>query len=128
MSTSCVYFEGEDINGEDLLNLADIEYVADVGNSMGSIICSIENQGCNFPSEDCFCQCSEPGSCAYWSYFIQNEDGDWIYAPIGARMRTIEDGDLDAWIWIEGTDFGQSQDATSLPEINFEDICEGEVS
>lgn len=122
-TTACVSFEGEEIDGEELLNQSGVPYVADLGNSMGSILCSIEGDGCNFPSEKCFCQCSDPGSCAYWSYFVKGENGDWVYAPVGARMREVHDGDFDAWVWVEGAGFGQIQDSLVLPEISFEDIC-----
>jgi hypothetical protein len=125
ITSACVSFDREEIDGEDLLNESGISYVADFGNSMGSIICSIEGEGCNFPGEKCFCQCSEPGSCAYWSYFIKDESGGWIYAPIGARLRKVKDGDLDAWVWVEGAGFGQIQDTTMMPDLNFEDICTG---
>ena len=121
--TSCVSFDGDEIDGEDLLNQSGINYMADFGNSMGSILCSIEGKGCDFPNEKCFCQCSQPGSCAYWSYFIKDESGGWIYAPIGARLRKVHDGDVDAWIWVEGAGFGQIQDGSSMPELGFEDIC-----
>jgi hypothetical protein len=125
ITIACVSFDGEEIDGEDLLNQSGISYVADFGNSMGSILCSIEGDGCNFPSEKCFCQCSKPGSCAYWSYFIRDESGKWIYAPIGARLRKVKDGDIDAWIWVEGAGFGQIQDTTIMPNTKFDDICEG---
>lgn len=122
-TSECVTFEGEKIDGEELLNLSGIPYVADFGNSMGSILCSIEGEGCDFPGEKCFCQCSEPGSCAYWAYFVKDEVGNWIYAPIGARLREVVDGDLDAWMWIETGSFGQVQDSSNVPEVSFDEIC-----
>jgi hypothetical protein len=122
-SDACVTFEGDEIDGEELLNLSRIPYVADFGNSMGSILCSIEGKGCDFPGEKCFCQCSQPGSCAYWAYFVKNEDGDWVYAPIGARLRKVVDGDLDAWVWIETGGFGQVQGSSKVPDVNFAEIC-----
>lgn len=123
--SACVSFEGVEIDGEDLLNLSGISYIADFGNSMGSILCSIEGDGCDFPGEKCFCHCSEPGSCAYWAYFVKTEEGRWTYAPIGARLRKVGDGDLDAWVWIEAAGFGQVQDSSIVPNVDFEDICGG---
>ena len=124
-SSACVTFDGDEIDGEELLNLSGIPYVADFGNSMGSILCSIEGDGCNFPSEKCFCDCSKPGSCAYWGYFVKDEEGGWVYAPIGARLRKVVDGDLDAWVWVETGGFGQVKDSSLVPDVVFEEICEG---
>lgn len=122
ITTRCVTFEGEETNGEALLNLSNIPFIADVGNSLGSIICSIEGEGCIFPEENCFCECSGPGKCSYWSYFIMADDQKWTYAPVGARMRKIHDGDLDAWVW--GSGEKASADAAP-PDLQFEDVCAG---
>ena len=121
LTTRCVTFEGEETNGEALLNLSNIPFVADVGNSLGSIVCSIEGEGCLFPEENCFCECSGLGACTYWSYFIMSEDQKWTYAPVGARMRNIHDGDLDAWVWGAGANSGGD---LTLPDMQFEDVCE----
>lgn len=123
-SSTCITFPGEEINGQELLDLSAYAYVADHGNPLGSIICSIEDSGCDFPNEKCFCECSEPGSCSYWAYFVRAESGDWVYAPLGARMRKVHHGDVDAWVWVDSLGFGQIEGTGELPEVHFEDICE----
>lgn len=125
LTTSCVTFEGEETNGEALLNLSKIPFIADSGNSLGSIVCSIEGEGCLFPEENCFCECSGPGECSYWSYFIKTNDQQWAYAPVGARMRTIRDGDLDAWVWGSGENGAKDRAHPLLPDLRFEDVCAG---
>jgi hypothetical protein len=122
-STACVTFQEDEIDGQELLDRSAFSYVADYGNPMGSIICSIEGSGCDFPNEKCFCNCSEPGSCSYWAYFIRAENDDWVYAPLGARLRKIHHGDIDAWIWVDSLGFGQIEGTAGLPEVSFENIC-----
>ncbi|MBM4431626.1 MAG: energy-coupling factor transporter transmembrane protein EcfT, partial [Chloroflexi bacterium] len=66
----------------------------------GAAVCRIEEEGCNYPLERCFCQClSTP--CRFWSYW-QWQDGRWIYSPVGASQRQVSAGSVDAWVWGDG--------------------------
>jgi hypothetical protein len=119
----CIHFQKEEVTGEDLLRLAEIPFVSDVTNPMGSKVCSIDGQGCNFPAEKCFCQCGNTGPCTYWAYFVLNQDGDWVYAPVGAKGRTVHDGDIDAWAWLTRASKDDPSIHPTLPDIDFETIC-----
>ncbi len=119
----CIRFQGEEITGEKLLSLSELPHNIDMANPLGAIICSIDGEGCSFPEVKCFCQCDGPGSCSYWAYFIRGPEGDWLYAPLGARGRTVHDGDLDAWVWITGESKDETPSSLSLPDLTFTDIC-----
>jgi hypothetical protein len=119
----CLTFTGDEINGEELLDLSGIPYLSDAGNPMGSIICMIEREGCDFPAEKCLCQCSNQRQCSYWAYFVLHENEVWIYSPFGASLRKVHDGDVDAWVWLNRVNRDQDAPTTSLPEVGFEDIC-----
>ena len=121
--TKCIQFQGDEITGEDLLNLSEIPYISDVTNPMGSKVCSIQGQGCNFPAEKCFCQCGNTGPCTYWSYFALTEGGEWVYAPVGAKGRKIHHGDVDAWAWFSKASKDVESVNPTLPVITFEEIC-----
>jgi hypothetical protein len=119
----CLVFQGEEIDGEQLLTLTGVSFSSDAGNPMGSLICSIEGEGCNFPSEKCLCQCSNQKQCSYWAYFVLQQDGSWVYSPLGARLRKVHDGDVDAWVWLNRVNRDQDTPKTSVPAVGFEDIC-----
>jgi hypothetical protein len=123
----CINFQEDEITGEELLNLSDIPYIADVTNPMGSKVCSIDGQGCDFPAEKCFCQCGNIGPCTYWAYFALNVEGDWVYAPVGAKGRKVHHGDVDAWAWLTGASKDDHSITPTLPEVDFETICREEM-
>jgi hypothetical protein len=119
----CIPFQGDEITGEELLELSGIPFSSDVTNPMGSRVCSIDGQGCSFPAEDCFCQCSNIGPCTYWAYFVLNQNGEWVYAPVGAKGRIVHNGDVDVWIWLTRASKDDPFINPILPEIDFETIC-----
>jgi hypothetical protein len=122
--TKCITFQGDEITGEELLQLSGLPYSSDVTNPMGSRVCSIDGQGCSFPAEDCFCQCGNTGPCTYWAYFVLNQSGEWVYAPVGAKGRKVHNGDVDAWVWLTRASKDDSFINPTLPETDFERICE----
>jgi hypothetical protein len=126
--TKCINFQGEEITGEELLTLSGIPFVSDVTNPMGSKVCSIDGQGCNFPAEKCFCQCGNIGPCTYWAYFALTAEGHWVYAPVGAKGRKVQHGDVDAWAWLTGASKDDRSVNPTLPEVNFETICSEEAA
>jgi hypothetical protein len=121
-SATCVTFEGAEISGEDLLRDSGFEVSLDSGNALGSLVCSIGNDGCAFPDEACLCRCRGAGPCSYWAYFNWDTDSGWTYAVQGAKLRRVHDGDLDAWVWLDRSLPGE---AVPLPpaDFTFESIC-----
>lgn len=97
---ACVDFVENEITGIDLLNRAGIEYVAQ-STGMGAAVCQIENEGCAYPADDCFCQC-QGASCVFWRLYTAR-DNAWALANIGASSTKVRDGDVQAWVWGGGT-------------------------
>lgn len=123
LEMACVSFEGDSISGEELLTRSGFEVSLDAANALGSLVCSIDGEGCTFPKEPCLCRCDQPGSCGYWAYFSQNAQGEgWTYSAQGARLRRLHDGDIDAWVWLTST--GPEAVTAALPkDIAFADVC-----
>jgi hypothetical protein len=73
--------------------------------------------GCVYPTEPCFCQCMGGGECAYWNYFYRDPgDTEWIYSALGAVLREVRPGSVEAWVWGDGK--------TAPPaDLDFDDIC-----
>lgn len=95
--TECVTFE-EEITGYELLERAGLSVVIkDYGGGLGFAVCKIEDLGCDYPAKNCFCR----GDDISWRYWYW-EDGGWVYSGLGASSRTVEDGDVDAWVWSGG--------------------------
>jgi hypothetical protein len=90
--TRCVSFAGDSIAGLELLARSGLE-----ANLWGGAVCRIQEEGCAFPAQPCFCQCMG-SSCKYWSYWHWREDG-WAYSQIGSGDYRVHDGDADAWLW-----------------------------
>ena len=121
-TTTCVTFEGSGFSGEDLLRQSGLPVALDAGNALGTLVCSIAEEGCRFPAEACLCRCRGAGPCSYWAYFNWDDEDGWTYAVQGARLRQVQDRDLDAWIWL---DRSLPSDELPLPpsELTFERIC-----
>ena len=101
--TLCVAFEKQ-ITGADLLIRSGLDAVVDPSSGLGIIVCRIDGQGCDYPAEPCFCQCSGSGPCAYWNYFYREPGQDsWTYAVQGALRHTVKPGSVEAWVWGDGT-------------------------
>lgn len=98
--TQCVELDRLEATGLDVLRAADLDLVFETGGSLGTAICKIEGTGCDYPAQDCFCQC--PGNpCSYWTYWYI-EEGAWRASPLGASARSVGDGDVEAWVWGDG--------------------------
>lgn len=116
--TRCVTFSETSINGIELLQRSGLDLIVDATNMVGSAVCRIDNEGCTFPAQSCFCQC-QGMKCVYWSYWILGSDDAWRYANLGAGARSLHDGDVDVWLW------GSVTNATIdlLPALRFDQIC-----
>jgi hypothetical protein len=114
--TRCVTFTEDRISGVTLLQRSGLTVDANSG-PMGSAVCTINSEGC--PANDCFCQCKST-PCAYWNYFHRNGDGSWAYSGMGAATWTVGDGDIDGWVWGDGS--------APPPALTLDAICSAEHS
>lgn len=120
MATACIVLDKENPTSYDVLLASGLEISASVG-TMGSAVCKIDNIGCAYPGESCFCQCS--GSrCSYWAYYYREED-TWRYSQVGASSKPVKSGDVDLWLW---NDYRQARPA--LPDLTWQDICPADVT
>jgi hypothetical protein len=113
----CVEFDEDEITGYEVVERSGLDFVPMVG-SIGVAICRLDDSGCDYPDEDCFCKC-QGSPCKYWSYWHLDDD-EWEYAAFGAGSHNVSDGDVEGWAWGEGT-FGES--GTEPPEVSFDEIC-----
>ena len=109
--TRCVTFDEAQISGVTLLQRSGLSVLANNG-PMGSAVCTVNGEGC--PASDCFCQCKN-SPCAYWNYFHRNADGSWAYSGMGAVVWMLNDGDVDGWVWGDGS--------VPPPTLTFDIIC-----
>ncbi len=118
VETRCLQVAAEGTNGVDLLNASGLEVVSDVSSGMGVSVCQIEGQGCAYPAQHCFCQCMGGGDCGYWNYFYREPGAEtWTYSPLGAVLRTVSPGSVEAWVWGDGH-------TPPAEALTFEAICQ----
>jgi len=121
VQTACVDL-GEDgeASGYDVLRAANVSVVAETS-GMGTTICKINQDGCDFPSDPCFCQCMmNPGEdCIYWAYH-HLVNGAWEYSNLGASSYTVESGDVEGWGWGVGA---LNSSGSQPPVMTFDQIC-----
>jgi len=109
----CVAFSEPQLSGAEVLDRSGLEAIFSHTPGLGAAICAIEGVGCQFPAEDCFCQCKGAG-CRYWSYWYF-QDGAWLYSGFGASNRYAVDGDLEGWVWGDGT--------SPPPSLSLAEVC-----
>jgi len=113
----CVKFSEAQITGLELLEKAGLELNVDPSNPVGVGVCSIQREGCTFPTQQCFCQC-QGATCTYWSYWHLT-GGVWKYSGMGTASSYIKNGDMDGWVWGAGT----VSSANPPPQVTFSDVC-----
>ena len=106
--TRCISFSETSISGLELLARSGLKVV-----TWGGAVCRIEQTGCQYPSEPCFCQCLRP-PCSYWSYWYW-KDNRWMYSAIGSADHGVVDGSVEAWMW------GNAE--TPPDTISFAEVC-----
>ncbi|MEM9292202.1 MAG: hypothetical protein AAGD01_11015 [Acidobacteriota bacterium] len=116
----CVSFSSSDYNGEELLQDAGFE-LDTMSDANGTNICSIDELGCDFPNQKCFCSCEGSGTCTYWVYWIltQNpEDGTWEWksSDLLANNQEVTNNDVNGWSW--GA-------ANKPPVVTIDQVCAG---
>jgi len=122
VQTACVDFSQAEISGLELLDQSGLDYQLDASNPMGALVCKVGSEGCDFPAQDCLCQCSLGQTCRYWGYFNRQAGADWVYAVSGPSSQKVRDGDVDAWVWLTGDEASQSV-PPELTNLGFDQIC-----
>ncbi|MFN0094305.1 MAG: hypothetical protein ACKVVT_05955 [Dehalococcoidia bacterium] len=122
VTTYCVPFTGDGIDGDDLLTAAGVDF-DQFGGGGGRTLCSIRDVGCFNAGtfNDCFCQCSGGASCTYWAFFTQRYGAAWVYSAFAFNLSRAKDGDLHGWKWGRGN----LQSAPVPASISFEQVCGG---
>ncbi len=115
--STCVEFDEPSITGLELLQRAGVSLSVDSSSGLGTLICALDDEGCNYPDDNCFCQC-QGASCTYWIYW-HLVSGEWHYSQLGAAAWKITDGSVDGWIW--GT--GDPSGGEKPPATSFNEIC-----
>ncbi len=116
VETHCVNFSEPQINGLELLERADVPLITQ-GSALGAAVCKIGSDGCDFPTEGCFCA-TDGMRAIYWALHIR-QDAAWTYANRGAANIPVVDGDVHGWAW--GT--GASGVGIQPPLLDVDAIC-----
>lgn len=117
IESRCLDFAEVEISGIDLLLSSGLDLVLDSSRGMGVAVCRIEGVGCAYPAETCFCQCMGSGPCRYWNYFYRDPgESRWTYSALGATLRTVRPGAVEAWVWGDGS-------TPPSPDLSFEALC-----
>lgn len=122
VTTACVAFSQEQISGQELLDRSGVDYRLDASNPMGALVCRVGSEGCDFPAQACLCQCSLGQACRYWAYFNRPAGSDWVYAVSGTTGHQVHEGDLDAWVWLQGDETSQSV-PPQLADLGYSQVC-----
>lgn len=115
--SACVAFDEPSISGLELLRRAGVSISQDSSSGLGTMICALGGEGCNYPAENCLCQC-QGATCTYWQYWHLIE-GEWQYSGIGAASWEVTDRSVDGWVWGEGDPSGGERP----PATSFDEIC-----
>ncbi len=121
VATACVSFTEETIDGAELIRRSGLPFAIEYG-GIGAAVCSIDNEGCDYPATDCFCQC-QGANCQYWSYHIM-QGGAWVYSQLGASSVRVGDGAMHGWVWGKGSSRGANR---TPPALSFADVCSADV-
>ncbi len=124
VTTACVQFTSESVSGAELLRLSGMNVIVDPESGFGEAICKISvgpnSDGCDFPLDECFCQC-QGVNCVYWAYY-HLKGGAWEYSGKGPSNYRVRNGDVEGWAWGPGNYYGGGSDVEP-PVIPFDQIC-----
>lgn len=118
VATRCVSFAEPEISGFEALQRSGLALEIDQ-QAGGAAVCRVAEAGC--PADDCFCACRGGEACVYWSYWHLN-DGEWVYASVGAGQYQVSDGMVDGWVWGPGS----VTEAEPPPTVSFDEVCPAE--
>lgn len=118
--TACISLPpDDDTSGYDVLLASGLSINASVG-PLGTGVCALDEVGCFYPSQTCFCQCSG-GRCSYWAYYYQDAgESEWRYSQISVDKHKVEDGGLELWIWRK---YASADEDAVLPDYTWDAIC-----
>jgi hypothetical protein len=123
ITTRCITFDEPEITGYELLRRSNLPLVVDIAS--GGIVCKIQNTGCNFPAQKCFCECQDMvQSCVYWQYYFQSS-GVWKYSPQGMFGQKVTNGSVNGWSYGAG---GASSGGAAPPLMTVDQICGAAVA
>lgn len=119
---ACVSFDTPQISGEQLLQQAGLQVIIEPYGQFGAALCKISDaaasNGCDYPIDDCFCECTG-ASCTYWAYY-HLQDGAWRYSSVGASAWSLSPGMVDGWAWGPGA---INESGAVPPVLTFAQIC-----
>lgn len=123
--SKCVTFPEETVSGSELLGRSGLTVLIDPHSGFGEAICKVSDgahsDGCDYPAQECFCQC-QSAECVYWAYY-HLQDGRWAYSDVGPSNWKVKDGDVEGWAWGPGAREGGSSEAEP-PVMSFAEICD----
>jgi hypothetical protein len=103
VETRCIGFDTDEISGAELLARSGLDTVIDASSGLGITVCKIDGLGCDYPAEQCFCQCMSGADCGYWNYFYRDPgETQWSYSALGAVLRKSKPGSVEGWVWGSG--------------------------
>jgi len=117
--TGCVDLEGDGPSGSEVLQRSGLTAVLNYGLGLGAAVCKIESDGCDFPVQDCFCQC-QGLDCRYWAYYHLQDNAVWQYSQVGGSGYTVHHGDVEGWAWGPGN---YGVDGVVPPVFTFDELC-----
>jgi hypothetical protein len=91
----CVGFDGDQINGDDLMTRSGLE-VQTQQFSFGKAICQIDREPASFT--ECF-----PKDQPFWSLYTETAGGSWQQAQTGYTAINLKDGDGLGWRYTPAT-------------------------
>jgi hypothetical protein len=110
----CVTFTEPSLSGLELLQRSGLTVTLET-TDLGQKVCLIDQEGCAYPAESCFCHCdAAETTCNYWTYW-HLLNGQWRFAVGGAGSYQVKAGMVDGWNWGGGQ--------ADLPATSFADIC-----
>jgi hypothetical protein len=123
VQTRCVGFSEPSLTGDQLLERSGFKILVNPGGAFGGAVCRIDDVGCNYPTQDCFCRCMGT-QCEYWAYYhllsgASAGAATWQYSVMGAGSYEVKDGAVEGWSWGPGN----FSSGTEPPKITFAEIC-----
>ncbi len=115
--TECVHFGGPMITAFDLLQRSNLAFTFQNFGSLGAAICSVQSVGCQFPAQDCFCQCTGTGPCNFFAFFVE-QNGQFVLSNVGVSSSVLHNKDVIALSFGDGS--------TTPAPISIHDICKGD--
>lgn len=92
---ACVGFDGDQINGDDLMTKSGIKFSTQTFSGIGKGVCQMDGEPATFT--ECF-----PKDGPYWSLMVES-GGAWADAQAGYTATNLKDGDALGWQYRQPT-------------------------